>query len=302
MSSFLGVAYNIIAPIFAIVGLAVLLDRRFAPDPRVFSRVVIYLFSPFLALTGIARSSLQAEEIGLIVAMAALSSLLMALVGWGLARLCRFDRQLESAFMLSVVLINAGNYGLPLNEFAFGPAGLQRAIVFFVTTAVTSNTLGVYLASRGNASVRRSLLNVFTVPLPYAAALGLFLNVKNVVLPLPVERVMTLLSQATVPCMLVVLGLQLSRTSVKGRLGPILLATVARLAIAPLIAFPLAHLLGLSGLARQVSIIEASMPSAVMGGVLATEFGSDAEFTTAVILVSTLASIVTLSILLTLLM
>jgi predicted permease len=61
-------------------------------------------------------------------------------------------------------------------------------------------------------------------------------------------------------------------------------------------------LLGLSGLARQVSIIEASMPTAVTTGVLATEFGSDTEFTTAVILVSTLASIVTLSVLLTLVM
>jgi predicted permease len=302
LTTFLGVAYNIIGPIFLIVGLAVLVDRRFAPDPRAFSRVVVYLFSPFLILDGIARSDLGAAEMGLIMAMAALSTLLIALVGWGLTRLFRFDRKLKSAFMLSVTLINAGNYGLPLNEFAFGQAGLQRAIIFFVVTAVMANTLGVYLASRGTASVRRSLLNVLTVPLPYATALGFILNVRNTTLPLPIERAITLLSQATVPCMLIILGLQLSRTSVKGQLGPILLATATRLVIAPLIAFPLAGLLGLSGLARQVSIIEASMPTAVMGGVLATEFGSDAQFTTAVILVSTLASIVTLSILLSFVM
>lgn len=298
MNSFFSIAYNIIVPIFLIVGLAVLIDRRFAPDPRVFSRVVVYLFSPALVFSGIAGSDLQAEEIGLIAATAALSTLLVALVGWGLARLLRFNRRLESAFMLSVVLVNAGNYGLPLNEFAFGPAGLQRAIVFFVVTAVTANTAGVYLASRGTASVRRSLFNVLTVPLPYATVLGLILNVRDVTLPLPIERVVTLLGQAAVPCMLVILGLQLSRTAVKGRLGPILLATGVRLVIAPLIAFPTATLLGLSGLTWQVSVIEASMPTAVMGGVLATEFGSDAEFTTAVILVSTLLSMVTLSILL----
>jgi hypothetical protein len=101
--------------------------------------------------------------------------------------------------------------------------------------------------------------------------------------------------------MLLILGLQLSRTRVRGQIGPILLATVTRLAVAPLVAFPLVALLGLSGLARQVSIVEASMPTAVMGGVLATEFGGDAEFTTAVILVSTLASIVSLSVLLSML-
>jgi len=302
MTSFLSVAINVLGPIFLIIGLAVLLDRTLAPDPRAFSRAVVYLFSPCLVFSGIARSDLKADELGLIVAVAALSSLLMALVGWGLARLCRFDRKLESAFMLSVVLINAGNYGLPLNEFAFGQAGLQRAIVFYVVTAVTASTLGVYLASRGAASARRSLLNVLMVPLPYATVLGFVVNMRGISIPIPLDRAVTLLGQAAVPCMLLILGLQLSRTSVKNRLGPVLLATATRLVIAPLIAFGVVHLLGLSGLARQVSIVQASMPTAVMGSVLATEFGSDAEFTTSVVLVSTLASVVTLSVLLTLLM
>jgi predicted permease len=302
MTSFLGVAYNVLAPIFLVIGLAVLLDRLFAPDPRAFSRAVIYLFSPCLVFDGIARSNLRAHELGLIVAVAAVSSLVMALVGWGLARLFRFDRRLESAFILSIVLVNAGNYGLPLNEFAFGAAGLQRAIVYYVVTAVVANTLGVYLASRGAASVGRSLLNVLMVPLPYATALGFVVNMTAIQLPVPVARMVSLLAQAAVPCMLLILGLQLSRTSVKGRIGPIALAAVTRLGIAPLIAFPLVMLLGLSGLAGQVSIIEASMPTAVMGGVLATEFGSDAEFTTAVILVSTLASIISLSVLLSVIM
>jgi predicted permease len=143
---------------------------------------------------------------------------------------------------------------------------------------------------------------VLTVPLPYATVLGFLLNIKGIPLPVPLDRAVTILGQAAVPGMLIVLGLQLSRTSVKGQIGPILLATATRLGIAPLIAFVLAALLGLSGLTRQVSIIEASMPTAAMAGVLATEFGSDAEFATAVILVSTLASIVTLSVLLTVLM
>jgi hypothetical protein len=301
MASFLDVVYNVLTPIFVIIGLAVLLDRLFAPDPRAFSRAVVYLFSPCLVFNGIARSSLQADELGLIVAAGVLSSLAMALIGWGLARLFRFERKLESAFILSVVLVNSGNYGLPLTEFAFGEEGLQRAIVFYVASSVVSNTLGVYLASRGAASVRRSLLNVLLVPLPYATLLGFAVNMARIELPLPLDRAVSLLGQAAVPVMLLILGLQLSRTRVRGQIGPILLATVTRLAVAPLVAFPLVALLGLSGLARQVSIVEASMPTAVMGGVLATEFGGDAEFTTAVILVSTLASIVSLSVLLSML-
>ena len=71
-----------------------------------------------------------------------------------------------------------------------------------------------------------------------------------------------------------------------------------RLLVSPLIAFGLVLLLGLTGVTRQVAIIEAAMPSAVISSVLATEFGADSDFVTGVVLLTTLASILTLSVLL----
>ncbi|MCK6625082.1 MAG: AEC family transporter [Anaerolineae bacterium] len=302
MLSVLNIIYNIIVPIFIIVGLAFMLGHYRSPDPRVLSRVIFYLFNPFLIIGSIAKSDLRAGEIGSIAAMIVIFYLLMTIVSWILARLFHFDRKLESAFMLSVVVINAGNYGLPLSEFAFGAVGLQRAVVFFVITAILANTVGVFLASRGTASIKRSLFNMFTVPLPYATALGLFINLSDITLPLPLERAVTLLGQAAVPAMLVVLGLQLARVSVRGRWRPIVLATAARLVIAPLIAFPLAAFLGMSGITQQVVIVQASLPTAVISSVLAAEFGADAEFTAAVVFVSTLTSIATVTVLLWLVM
>jgi predicted permease len=302
MTSFVNIVANTLLPIFLIVGLGVLAERRLGVKPRAFSRVVVYLFSPCLVLGSMASSELVAEELGGIMGSAVLMSILMTAIGSALARLLHLDLKSASAFTLSVVLVNAGNYGLALNEFAYGSAGVERAVAFFVVTAMVGNTLGIYLASRGAASVRRSLLNVLTVPLPYATALGLYLNLSGRSLPLPIVRAVNVLGDAAVPCMMLVLGLRLSQTVVKGRLGPIALATGVRLVIAPLIAFPLTAALGLTGLARDVSIIEASMPTAVMAGVLATEFGGDAEFVTAVILVSTVASALSLGILLSILM
>jgi predicted permease len=234
--------------------------------------------------------------------MVVLLSLTMALIGWGQARALGFDRKLESAMMLSVMMINAGNYGLALNNFAFGAAGLQRAIIFYIGSSLINNTLGVFLASRGTASIGRSLLNTLLVPLPYATILGLVLNFGQFSLPLPVDRAVSLLGQAAVPTMLTILGLQLSRTSLRGKSKPLFLATTTRLVVAPVIAFGLVALLGMSGLTRQVSIVQSSMPTAVVTTIIATEFGSDPEFTSAVILISTLASVVSLSILLTLIM
>jgi predicted permease len=104
--------------------------------------------------------------------------------------------------------------------------------------------------------------------------------------------------------MLAVLGIRLSQASIRRGLNLriALLAAGMRLIISPLIALGLVLLLGMSGIARQVALTQAAMPTAVITSVLATEFGSDAEFVTSSILVSTLLSTITLSVLLTLIM
>jgi malate permease and related proteins len=302
MPPLIGILTNIIGPIFIIVGLAALIDRRFKPDARALSGIAVYLLTPCLVLDNIATTSLQTDEVWQIVAMASLNSLVMICIGVGVGRALRFERALATGFALSVGLLNTGNYGLPVSDFAFGKEGLQRAVIFFIVSSVWTNTVGIYVASRGTGTTRQALLNVFKAPLLYAMALGFILNLTGLGLPVPLQRAVGLLSQATVPFMLIVMGLQLSRTSVRGRAGPLALAVFTRLVIGPLVAVGLAALLGTSGLTRQVTLLQAAMPSGVMSGVLATLFGGDAEFVAATILLSTLASMVTLSVLLSFLM
>jgi len=302
MSTTIEIATNIIGPIFIIVAIAIVLDRAMEIDARGLSRIIVYVFTPFLIFEGVANSDLGGEEVGQLVVVAFATEVLVAVVAWGVARLAGFDRKLTAAFVLSSTLINAGNYGLPLSRFAFGAEGEARALIFFVITVVISYTLGVFLASLGTAPVRRALLNVVLVPLPYAVLFGLIVNVTNIDLPLPIARAVGLLADATIPAMLVVLGLQLSRASIGAQIKPILLASGMRLLVAPLLASGLVLIMGMSGLARQVSIVQAAMPTAVISGVLATEYDADAEFVTATILISTLASIGTLSWLLSIVM
>jgi predicted permease len=302
MSTLAEIAYNIIAPIFLVVAASFWLDRRMGVDPASLSRLVIYLFSPALVLYSLSHSDLNGAEAGQLVTVALVMSLMVAGLAWIIARQRRLATRTESAFVLSATLINAGNYGLPLNRFAFGAAGESRAVIFYVATALISYTLGVFVASRGAGSARHALRNVFYVPLLYAAVVGLLLNVGHVELPTPLERSIKLLSDAAIPAMLVVLGTQLSRASIRGQIRPILMASSIRLIAGPLFAFLLVVLLGMSGYARQVSIVQAGMPTAVATGVLATEFGSDAEFSTATILVSTALSMATLSVILALVM
>jgi predicted permease len=100
------------------------------------------------------------------------------------------------------------------------------------------------------------------------------------------------------------LGIQLSAVSLRAmqpaKLWVVLTACGVRLVIGPIILFGLTALFGLGGLARQVAIIQMSMPTAVNVSLLAEEYKSDREFVSASILISTLGSLFTLSVLLSL--
>lgn len=302
MAELFGIMFNVISPIFVIIGVVVLISRRFHPDSGGLSTFLIYLFIPALAFTGIVEVDLSGGEVIGLAVVAAGMSVIMAVIGLTVSRLGRFDRKLESAFLISIILVNAANYGIPLNRFAFGPDGERQAIIYYVMSVMVGNVLGVYFASRGAATVKDAILNVLKVPITYAALAGLIVNLAQITLPLPLERALNICAQAAVPGMLALLGLKLAETSLRHiRWRPVLLATGIRLIIAPLIAFPLAMVLGLTGVTFQVAIVESSMPTAVLANALATQFNSDTEFTSATTLVSTLASIVTLSVLIALL-
>lgn len=298
MLQIINIILTTIAPIILVAGLGALLDKIKPLQARSISRLAIYLTTPSLAFYGIANSSINSREFGNLILFSLLSTLAITLLAWLVTRLFKMSQLTASAFVLSVSLINLANYGIPLNEFAFGQPGMERAIVLAVMGFVYSNTMGVFLASWGKASVLNSAKNVFKVPTPYAVVLGFAVNQGYIPVPELIMRTTGILQGAAVPLMLIMLGIQISRVSLDGQWKIVLGASAMRLLGGMAVGFLVALLLGLDGTTRQVATVQASMPTAVIAVMLATEFESDARLVGSTILVSTLFSIVTLSVLL----
>jgi predicted permease len=305
MSEVLQVAYEVILPIMLIAGLAALFHRKLEFDISTLSRLVFYLFMPALVFESLAQSQVPSGEIsrlGLVVALLTAANLGL---GWGLLWFFPgLGPQGRSAFIMSMLLVNAGNYGIPMIEFAFGSEARQYAVLIMILTTVVSYTLGIYIASSGEASIFDSAANIFRVPMIYALLAGLLLNVTNQSLPLPLERGVHLLSQAAIPTMLMMLGAQLGEIALHeqgARLRPILLAVGIRLLAVPLLVYALTSLLGVEGLIQKIAIVQLSSPTALNASMLANEFGGDSEFISASIILSTLGSIVSISLILSLL-
>ena len=302
MSVLLSILIENILPVFIALGLGYLLDRVFELEVKTISRLAFYVLSPCLIFTSLIQSSVSGEEFGLIILFQIMVMLILLVLTWGFARLTRLGRRQESSFLLAVLFVNSGNYGLSVNDFAFGQEALARAIIFFIGSTVLINTLGVFLASRGQASVKKALLNMFKVPMVYAV----FLAFAARALPWPVIetswfRGLDVLGRAAVPVMLLLLGIQLSRNSLGKDIKSVSAATVLRLGLAPLVSLLLASVLGLSGNTRRACVLEASMPTAVTSVILALEFDVLPEFVTGVIFLSTMLSPLSLTLLIALL-
>lgn len=294
MPQILTILLTTIAPIVLVAGLGALFNRWKRIETNGLSTIVVYIGSPALAFHSIATSAIDAAELSELVIFAILCVVIITAVGWLITLGAGMDRLTSSAFVLSIALVNGINYGVPLNEFAFGQAGLARAIIVGVIFALYSFSVGVFLASWGKASARQALLNMLKIPLPYAAILGLVVNLTHTPVPPLVLRFSQILGGLAIPLMLLLLGIQISQASLQGQWKIMFGASFVRLLGGAAIGLLLAFWLGLEGVNSQVAIVEAAMPTAVTAGVLALEFNSDAKLVSGIIMLSTLLSLLTL--------
>lgn len=293
----LSVLINIVLPVFVLIGAGFIVARMKSLNAQTLSRLSLYVLAPALVFSKLSETTISGADFAQIVAFTILGTLIVLFLSGIVARLLRLDRSLESAFMLSCSFVNHGNYGLPLVLFAFGQEGLERALVYFVTGAFLVNTLAVFIASRGKASARTSLLNIFKIPMIYAIAAAFAVNVTNRAVPDAILKPLNMAGDAAIPLMLLLLGAQLARASMGGQFRLISMAVFVRLVGGAIVGLVVATLMGLTGVTRQACLVEHSTPTAVMTSILAIEFGTEPEFVTGVIFASTLASIVTMTLL-----
>ncbi|MFN8472416.1 MAG: AEC family transporter [Anaerolineae bacterium] len=293
------VLLSVIGPVFVIIGAGYLVGRTIGLDRRALGRSVLYIFAPALALDSLTKATISNAELGQIVAFVFLATAILGAIVWAGARLAKMPTVRMDALLLSTLLMNAGNYGISASLFAFGQEGLQRAVVFFSISQIVMYTLGVFLASRGQETARQALMNILKLPVFWALFIGLVVRQMGWTLPELIAKPAALAGAAAVPVLLVSLGAEMGKVHGVRDWRGAGVASAIRLGLSIPVALVAGKLLGIVGVTLSVCVLQFAMPTAVTPLALALEFGSDAEFITGAIFVSTLASVVTLTLLLT---
>lgn len=286
---------NNLLPIFLASGAGFLVARYLGVNPRSVSKIAFYIFSPCLVFSLLTSDQLNGDAITQMAVFAALIVLIMGVITALIGFVLRFERSIIIALMLTVMFGNAGNFGLSLNLFAFGEEALVYASVYFVTSAILVYTVGIVLASWGKSNLRASMLGVLKVPVVYAVILALVFRAFNLSLPLPIDRTVSILSDAAIPVMMVLLGIQLYHSKWSESTFSLGLSNFLRLVVSPALAIGLGLLFQFEGPAYQAAVIESAVPTAVLVTVLATEYNIQPAFMTTAVFTSTLLSPLTIT-------
>lgn len=289
-------------PILIIVFIGYLFQKKLQIDTRSLSQVIFYVFAPALIFKLLFTTQIQPAQMAQMASFAVFSMASVGLLSWIIGKSLKLHSSLLSALLLTTIFSNAGNYGLSLNTFALGEEAAAWASIFFISSALVTNSFGIYIAAVGSMRPGSALLGLLRVPAVYVIPLALVLRASAITLPVILSRPIDLLSAATIPSMLIFLGMQIARfgmPKINRRL--LAIAVTLRLIVSPMLAIGLAPIFGLQGISMQAGVLEAAMPTAVLTSIIAIEYNVETDFVTGVILVTTLLSPLTITPLLALL-
>ena len=283
-------------------GIAWKLIRPGGLDPvatrKVLTSLVYYLLLPALVISVLWRAELG--ENSLILALVAMLGSLVGLVlSYFSCRVCGNSRAEMGAVILATGFGNVSYLGLPVLEATFGAWSRSVAIQYdlFAQTPLLF-TLGMLIAARlgtpdsNGTTLHKELLRI---PAMWAAVLAVLLNLFNVPFPSVLQGLLSLLERGVVPLMLFSLGLSLQWDRSRWQQLPAMLPVVViKMFIVPAAVLLLLMMFGIKGELRAALVLEAAMPSMVIGLVVCDRFNLDTSLYATAVTVTTVISLVTL--------
>ena len=304
MGATLGEVAAAVFPVFGLVACGVLAGR-FGLVTQASSAALnqfVYAFAlPAMLFIAVYRGSLEEILSGYFLLAVIIATLGTAVTGYAISRHLQHAGAAESTLRaLNASFANTGYLGIPLVTLAYGeraalPAALATVATNIVSFAVAIVFLEIFVNPRRGA-IGRAFGGVARSPLIWPIAVAILLVALEVRIPLPLERFATLLAGAAGPCALFAIGLFVSQLSMREGIEASWPSTALKLALHPLLMAGLAfYLLPVDPFWAKIGVVCASLPLGATAFVLAQRYKLlEAETSTGAVL-STAASVITVS-------
>ncbi|MEX2214055.1 MAG: AEC family transporter [Phycisphaeraceae bacterium] len=293
MGNFLAIFTDVVLPVLLLVGLGSLLQKFKPLDIITLTKVTVWLLVPSFLFVKVYESDLTWEQIFGIAGALLLPMILVAGIMYLILRRLRVPGPEVSAIIMGAVVVNAGNFGIPVAQLLYGDGDAKDAVMMFpgmkpadgvavqALCVLISNLVlwcfGYIVISLSKGRGWRGALGYFKLPMIYAIALAFILRDNHIALPKVAAFPLHMLTDATVPIMLLTLGAQLVKSARWPRWKVVLPVAAIQLIVMPLVTWPLVIAMGMWPWPGVQLVISAAGPAAVNVLLITLELEGDAE-------------------------
>jgi malate permease and related proteins len=255
--------------------------------------VVVDVTLPALTLDVLLRQRLSADVAwSLVPSTVALGGCIAA--GYAITALAGWSRPVRGAVILCASFCNTGFLGVPITRALFPSrtdAAQAAVLIDTVDTTALLWTVGIALAhafgERGaTEAARPGLRGALLRPATLSVVVGLTLNLLGARPPAALLSVLQWVGASTSVLVFLALGLRLDLRTLRGQRAPLVLALGIKLVLSPLLALLVVRALSLHGPPIAVSVLQSSMPAAVIAAAIATQQRCDDRLAAAIVMSS----------------
>ena len=301
---------DIIVPVFGTVAVGWALGRwLLTPDGlRGLTQVAFYALFPALLFRSMARVRLEALEPDIIVVFFGTGLLLFFLL-MPLGRALGMRLSDQSVFALSGTFANGVGIGIPFITYAFGEAGLVPLLMIISVNSLIMLTLCSFLLEIGSGGGGGRLLaklgGAALMMMKHPGIPSIFAGLAwaeltslgpGLGMPVVIDKVLQALALAAPPCGLIMAGASLAHVGLKEHWQPAAVATMVKLVVMPLMVWAVGrYVFTLDPLWLTVATLNAALPAGANVYLVAQLYRTGVGLATNAVVISTGASVFTLS-------
>ena len=290
--------FQIVAPILVLMAIGAFLQRKFTFNLKTMSQLITYCFMPAAVFLSIYETSVNKEVLGQVTIFIVLFIGSQMLLSALLAKVLGLNKLESAVFKNSIVLINSGNYGIPVAQMIFvtQPIGVAIQVILVIFQNMTTYTYGLYNLISSTKSGMAILRDFLKMPIVHALILGALMNMLNVPIPQMLRIPLEYIAGGFVAVALLILGMQLSQIQVRTMFNKmIIVSCFTRLVLGPIIALGIIYMLGLDGVVAQSLLIASAFPTSRNSSSLALEYDIESDTAAQTVLFSTVVSCITVT-------
>lgn len=200
----------------------------------------------------------------------------------------------------SNIFPNTGFIGFPILAVVLGSEGVIYGAVYsmFFNFMVFSYGIMLFKGFKKGNDFKQELLNVFKHPAIIAVFIGMIIMTFSIKVPEIIYSSLKLIGGITGPLSMIVIGVTLSDVKFKNLLKSwtIYYASIIKLIVMPIILICFFKLIGVTSIVTNTIVLLNAMPTATLGSIFAEKYNKELEYTTIIVVITTLLSVITIPI------